>query len=68
MKRIAERTGIVVLTLVVFAASATIAFAQVPSATPTPDQRGLGIRGGQSKTDTQSEQKAREEVLQICQD
>ncbi|MGI9068670.1 MAG: caspase family protein [Pyrinomonadaceae bacterium] len=61
MKQIApERTCALVLTIFLLAATANVVFAQAPSATPTPDQRGLGIQGGQSKSDAQTQQKARE--------
>jgi WD40 repeat protein/uncharacterized caspase-like protein len=61
MKRIAiERTVRVALAVLLIAATASITFAQTPSATPTPDQRGLGIQSGASKTDSQTAQQARE--------
>ncbi|MEK6282990.1 MAG: caspase family protein [Acidobacteriota bacterium] len=59
MKRIAfELTGRVALTLFLLSTFANAVFAQAP--TPTPDQRGLGIQGAQSKNDPQTVQKARE--------
>ena len=61
MKRIVVEGIIgVVLTIFLFAVTAILSFAQAPSATQTPDQRGLGIQSGGSKTDSQTAQQARE--------
>jgi WD40 repeat protein/uncharacterized caspase-like protein len=59
MKRtVVERiTGFVVSGLLLVA---TNNFALAQSPTPTPDQRGLGIQSGSSKTDSQTAQQARE--------
>ncbi|HYJ85453.1 MAG TPA: caspase family protein [Pyrinomonadaceae bacterium] len=59
MKRIAfERVTSVVLGIVLSTATVNLALAQAP--TPNPDQRGLGIQSGTSKTDSQTDLQARE--------
>jgi WD40 repeat protein/uncharacterized caspase-like protein len=56
IKKLINRIPVVV----VLAVSASIGLGQVPSTTPTPDQRGLGVEGSSTANRTQSGQQSRE--------
>src|SRR5882724_1276638 len=52
--------ALLALALIPFACLSTVALAQNPNATPTPDKRGIGIQSTTSTSKTQAEQQARE--------
>ncbi|HEV2829992.1 MAG TPA: caspase family protein [Pyrinomonadaceae bacterium] len=56
MKKLINKIPIVV----VLAVTASIGLGQVPSATPTPDQRGLGVESSRTANSNQSGQQSRE--------
>ena len=61
MKRIEDGlTNRIALAVVLLAAAASVAFAQTPSASPTPDKRGIGIESSSAANNTQTGQQARE--------
>src|SRR6267142_2614895 len=52
--------ALLVFALIPFACLSTVALAQNPNATPTPDKRGIGVQSTTSTSKTQADQQARE--------
>ena len=62
MRKLTENlwNALLAFALIPFACLSTVALAQTPNATPTPDKRGIGIQSTTSTSKTQSEPQARE--------
>ena len=60
MKRISVKPRAMGTALIILVIIATPIVTLAQTSTPTPDQRGLGIQGGQDKTTAQTQPQARE--------